>query len=347
MSQINITEERIRLLLVVQAARAADPLSSNLIVPNGAVQPAQDQVNFLPPFLYHLYQKAQRGNPSLSLLSPNTRVQQAYLQALLDAQGYTEVPAHVIAPDDRNIMLHQLMLGQQGATLQLSQQLQNPFLASAIGTPPLAFTSALINPNQLLAQQQVGSAGNFSITDNQSRAKRQKTGDEPSADLPTVLALPEDYDILSTHQIFLRHQIEAFRASEEDVSTHKRGRNKPVNIGQIGIRCRHCAHLHVGKRQKGSAYFPASLLGLYQSAQNMCTTHMQCGLCSEMPLDTKQQFARLLSINSGYGAGRPYWASAAMKLGLVDTEDGIRYDKDLIEEKNAGADADVADKTKD
>jgi hypothetical protein len=114
------------------------------------------------------------------------------------------------------------------------------------------------------------------------------------------------------------------------VSTHTRGRNKPVALTQIGIRCRHCAHVSVGKRQKGSTYFPNAVLGLYQAAQNMSTTHMQCGLCSEMPNEIKQQFSHLLSTKvASSGAGRPYWAKAAKKLGFVDTDDGIKFIRDL------------------
>jgi len=148
--------------------------------------------------------------------------------------------------------------------------------------------------------------------------------------LPVLMARPEDSKKLSSHQVLLRHQIEAFQATDEDVSTHTRGRNKPIMIGQIGIRCRHCAHLPVSHRQKGSTYFPASLLGLYQAAQNMSTTHMQCGLCNEMPDMIKHQFAQLLSTKvASSGAGRPFWADSAKKLGLVDTEDGIRFFRDV------------------
>jgi len=148
--------------------------------------------------------------------------------------------------------------------------------------------------------------------------------------LPALLAQPEDCLKLSNHQVFLRHQIEAFRATEDDIATHTRGRNKPITLGQVGIRCRHCADLPVARRQKGSTYFPASLMGLYQAAQNMSTTHMQCGLCTEMPVNIKQQFAHLISSKTASsGAGRPYWAKSAEKLGLVDTEDGIRFARDI------------------
>jgi hypothetical protein len=151
-------------------------------------------------------------------------------------------------------------------------------------------------------------------------------------DLPTLLALPEDVAKLSAHQVFLRHQIQAFRAAEDDILTHTRGRNKPIELGQVGICCRHCGHLPVDRRQKGSTYFPATVLGIYQAAQNMCTTHLQCGLCSEMPEVIKQEFSRLLSTKAtSSGAGRPYWAGAAHTLGLVDSENnGIRFVRDML-----------------
>jgi hypothetical protein len=155
------------------------------------------------------------------------------------------------------------------------------------------------------------------------------TGGIP-ASLPCILVRPDDTLKLSSHQVLLRHQIEAFQATEDDISTHTRGRNKPITLGQVGIRCRHCAYLPVARRQKGSTYFPATTQGIYQAAQNMSTTHMQCGLCNEMPDSIKQEFARLLSTKvASSGAGRPYWAKAAKQMGLVDTEDGIRFIRDF------------------
>jgi hypothetical protein len=69
-----------------------------------------------------------------------------------------------------------------------------------------------------------------------------------------------------------------------------------------------------------------TVLGLYQAAQNMSSTHIQCGLCSKMPNELKQQFTHLISTKvASFGAGRPYWARAAKKLGFVDTENGIRF----------------------
>jgi hypothetical protein len=152
----------------------------------------------------------------------------------------------------------------------------------------------------------------------------------PAPSLPVILCLTDDHRKLSEHQILLRQQIEVFGASKGDVSTHTRGRNKPIMVNQVGIRCRHCKHLPVSKRQKGSAYFPGSTIGLYQAAQNMSTTHIQCGLCSEMPEKLKRRFAELMSCkNITSGAGRKHWGQAARSIGLVDTEDGIRFIHDM------------------
>jgi len=150
------------------------------------------------------------------------------------------------------------------------------------------------------------------------------------AKLPCLLAVPEDTQKLSSHQVFLRNQIEAFQATKDDLTTHTRGRNKPIKVGQVGIRCVHCAHLPVARRQKGSTYFPASLHGLYQAAQNMNTTHMQSCVCTEMPEEHKIIFreAGNKKVSSSV-AGRPYWAKTARQLGLIDGEDGIRFVRDL------------------
>lgn len=145
-----------------------------------------------------------------------------------------------------------------------------------------------------------------------------------------ILASEVDQRVLSKHQQFLRQQIEIFKATTEDVCTHTRGRNKTIKHGQVGIRCRHCAHVPLMRRQKGSSYYPSSVRGFYQAAQNMNTTHLQCGLCNEAPTSIKDKFAELLAYkNANSGAGRAYWAESARHMGLVDTDDGIFFRSDL------------------
>lgn len=140
--------------------------------------------------------------------------------------------------------------------------------------------------------------------------------------LPRIIALAEDSCKLNEHQYYLRQQIEAFEATEEDIETHRRGRNHPIKLKQIGIRCIHCAHRPIHERLKGSTYFPASIIGIYQAAQNMSSTHIQCGLCPDMPTSIKDHFVDLIITKKNTGAGRPYWSYAASKIGLHDTDDG-------------------------
>lgn len=55
------------------------------------------------------------------------------------------------------------------------------------------------------------------------------------------LGLEDDKYWLSELQVYLRsHFAEAFGATEEDIAAPMHGRNKPIALGQVGIRCMHC-----------------------------------------------------------------------------------------------------------
>jgi hypothetical protein len=149
-------------------------------------------------------------------------------------------------------------------------------------------------------------------------------------DLPVIFAQSTDTLVLTGHQALLRQQIELFRATQGDLLSPARGRNKRIEVGQVGIRCRHCAHVLAARRTKGSVYFPATLLGLYQAAQNMSSNHIQCGLCPEMPQSLKDKFTELFPTKvQSSGVGRAYWAESAKKLGMIDTDQGIRFVRDI------------------
>jgi hypothetical protein len=144
--------------------------------------------------------------------------------------------------------------------------------------------------------------------------------------LPFVLSSVSDADQLTKFQVFLRLHIEAFAASPLDVAIQTRGRNKQVHLNQVGVRCHHCAHVAINNRVRGAVYFPSSTNGFYQAAQNMCSTHLQCGLCPEMPESIKTLFAQLLATKtttSTSAGDRVYWAQCAQQKGLVDTENGV------------------------
>jgi hypothetical protein len=142
--------------------------------------------------------------------------------------------------------------------------------------------------------------------------------------LPCTMSHPLDSSMLSDHQVYLRQQIEVFAASCADVHTPVRGRNNRILLDQVGIRCRHCAHLPIQQRQLGSVYFPAATMGFYQAAQNMLSTHIQCGKCNVLPDSVTREFHRLLTLKkcSSLG-GRRYWAERIRELGLLDTDCGV------------------------
>lgn len=57
-----------------------------------------------------------------------------------------------------------------------------------------------------------------------------------------------------------------------------------------------------------------------------------------MPESIKRRFAESIATkSSGSGAGRPYWAESASKLGLVDTDLGIFFVRDVPPDAQAVA----------
>lgn len=78
-----------------------------------------------------------------------------------------------------------------------------------------------------------------------------------------MLYIESDERSLSSYQCLARKQIELFESTPEEAGTNAQGRNKPINPGQVGIRCRHCSKLPKEQRKTGSVYYPnrVSLFG--------------------------------------------------------------------------------------
>jgi hypothetical protein len=166
----------------------------------------------------------------------------------------------------------------------------------------------------------------------QSRHGQDQNNKDDSSTPGMTLYISEDRGKLNDNQIFLRRQIEIFRASKDDILNLTRGKNKPIVLQQVGIRCRHCSNVSMGRRRKGSTYFPSNLMGIYQAAQNMSVEHLQSGLCTELPPDVKERCSGFGSGKSVAScAGKQYWAEAGRMLGLIDTDDGIRFAGDVDE----------------
>ena len=153
---------------------------------------------------------------------------------------------------------------------------------------------------------------------------------------PIKMYLSCDSMELSPFQCLMRQQIEFFEAHQVDVDTPIQGRNRPIVLGQVGIRCVHCKHLspvqasmekqnQVTKKSRGAVYYPSTLLGVYQAAQVLCSLHLMgnsmveedgsskkvgdeddgasstdssCNGCPYVPLPIRQELFRLKIENS-------------------------------------------------
>jgi len=132
----------------------------------------------------------------------------------------------------------------------------------------------------------------------------------------------EDEIWLSPFLCFLRsHCIEMFRAKDADVSYRRSAKTK-VDINQIGIRCRFCAHKPYQSRGKRSSSFPSSVNRIYQSVTMMIREHFHS--CSEFPEEVRKRYCALKGeTTKGELESKRYWAQSASKLGMTNTEKGM------------------------
>lgn len=141
----------------------------------------------------------------------------------------------------------------------------------------------------------------------------------------TSLSLPTDEDSLSPLHCFMRkYCVEAFTANPADVALPKYGRatGRRVTVGQIGIRCLHCQHRTL--RQERAVCFPSSLKNIYHSIETWQRRHSL--VCQDIPMWIKQELTLLMEHSrSGAGGRRQYWEESAKRLGMVDTENGLRF----------------------
>jgi hypothetical protein len=222
--------------------------------------------------------------------------------------------AHVLSRS--NAVTHSLM--QQAASFQASLPSD---LSSFMGAPAASFGGM---PSRLTAPGPAISA----LELNPTRLNAQNLGDEderPKSDIVLPMALPSDPDNLSGYQCLIRAQIELFEAREQDIECNAQGRNRPIIVGQVGIRCRHCKILPPGRRPRGAVYYPAKLAGLYQAAQNMAINHFTES-CQSISEQTRNRLQMLREQKTTVlGGGKQYWANGARVHGICETENGLIF----------------------
>lgn len=142
---------------------------------------------------------------------------------------------------------------------------------------------------------------------------------------PVILYMPCDDAVISSYQCLARKQMELFEANEVDVEAGAQGRNRGIVLGQVGIRCRHCAHLYPRRRTKSSTFYPSKLKSIYQTAQNMANTHLT-ETCQYIPAGIREELIRLSrDKKTSAGGGKEYWSDGARILGIHETETHLRF----------------------
>jgi hypothetical protein len=144
-----------------------------------------------------------------------------------------------------------------------------------------------------------------------------------------------DEDSLSEYQCLIRQQMELFEATQVEAASSVQGRNKQIQKGQVGIRCRHCttttatsttrpagaAASSSSSSSKRSLYFPTKLDRIYQAAQNLSSFHL-CGNCPQVPKEIRNRILVLRERKSPAGGGKRYWAEGVRCLGVYEDHQG-------------------------
>ena len=145
-----------------------------------------------------------------------------------------------------------------------------------------------------------------------------------------LLATSTDRSVLNELHCLVRENIEVFTANKSDVDEPQPGRKVPVEFGQIGIRCIHCKKLPAMQRAKRAVCYPNAIVGILHSVSNMKFDHFP--KCPKVPDTIKKELVQLKAISSrkaivtgrGYTSTAHYYQESAKKLGMFDSNDGIK-----------------------
>jgi len=204
-------------------------------------------------------------------------------------------------------------------------------LASVTQEVAVNNTNGLMNKNMKSESSQIGtSGGGFGDAPNASSSsqldKSQPAGNFSVIKKPIPLGLPADKDWLTPLHCFVRlHCVEVFTATKVDVAIPTKGKRKPIQIGQVGIRCPHCHNSETGlvSRERGSVYYPTSVSSIYNATMNLLQRHLHN--CTSVKPEIMKRYETLKSDDARSGTSKKYWAESALSLGLVDTPEGIRF----------------------
>jgi hypothetical protein len=149
-----------------------------------------------------------------------------------------------------------------------------------------------------------------------------------------LLTLATDSQYLNAIHCFVRRHIQLFVADREDIAAPASGWKTRVVLGQVGVRCIHCAKQPMKDRAKRAVCYPATIPGIYHAVSNMKFDHFH--KCRALPQNERDLFLslrttcgrhdpRIITSVSNSNSTAQYYHDTALALGLYDTENGIRF----------------------
>ncbi|KAI2507496.1 hypothetical protein MHU86_6988 [Fragilaria crotonensis] len=184
--------------------------------------------------------------------------------------------------------------------------------------------------------------------DSQSRLVGPRITVENPPGVP--LGTEADRQYLNPLHCFVRRNVEVFVATNDDISAPSPGRKTRVGVGQVGIRCIHCAKLPPKARVKRAVCYPPSVSAIYHSVSNMKFDHF--GSCRGLPEEARLEFSGLRASFNRRGGSTSngsrgmsnstaqYYHDSALRLGLKDSAGGIRFSCstiNLMDQRGPGA----------
>jgi hypothetical protein len=213
---------------------------------------------------------------------------------------------------------------------QAQQQGNEQFQAAAAGMPPLPSHQSSTVSNEDQFETAINRLPAFA----EPKPLQSSSPDSTTDYFP--LAMAEDEEWLTPLHCFVRkYCVEVFVATAEDVAAPCMGKRNPVSVNQVGIRCPYCSPermganetIDVARARENGVVYPSLISRIYNSSINLLQRHLRS--CAFVPPEILARYEELKSSNARSGASKKYWADSATRLGLIDTPDGIRLDKEV------------------
>ena len=142
---------------------------------------------------------------------------------------------------------------------------------------------------------------------------------------------PGDDDVYCPMSSLVRRQIEWFAASSSDLADRKLTgvgtSSYPITLGQVGLRCVHCAHIAFTARARGAVSYPSSYRTLDGVMMRYQKTHLM--ECKAIPSNIKSHGKTLAGLRSKMSGKerRERITNGFRRIGIIEKDGRLVYDK--------------------